>query len=381
MKKTLILGGGIGGVVAANLLKKAVGSSMEVMVIDREPMHRYAPSYPLVLTGEKKPGEICRDLKVLKRKNIEVLNDEITEIDFEARRVFTRNTNLNYDYLLISLGLDYHPEAVPGFKEFAFNVYDFKDLSEIRRRLKNFTSGRIVLFVSSLPIKCSPAPYEIILLVDYYFRRRGNRQQVKLTIVTPEASPEPLAKPKVGLSIRKLLAERNIELLTEAKVLAVEEKALVLDSETKIPADLLLGIAPHWTPKVLRQTKLTDKNGFVKVNPYTMETSYPGVYAIGDATSIRLPVIGAYAPKAGVFTHAQAKVVAKNIARLAKGLKPVYRYDGKGLCMVDIGFGRACYSRVEYFKKPQPKITFRKPTRTAHWVKKAYNKYWLKCWF
>jgi sulfide:quinone oxidoreductase len=381
MKKTLILGGGIGGIVAANALIKVTGSSMKVTMVDREQNHYFASSFPLLMIGERKPPEITRDLKRLERKGIEVLHSEITKLNLSKHSVSTSQGELDYDYLIIALGVEYHQETVPGFSEFVLNAYDFKDIIKINQKLNNFPSGQIVLFISSLPYKCPPAPYEIIFLLDQFFRQQGLRHKVKLTIVTPDFSPEPLAPPKVGQSVRKMLEEKDIELITEAKVIEVEKNALILDHGTKIPADLLLGIAPHWTPEVLRNTDLVDSSGYVEVNLHTLETGYPGVYAIGDATAIRLPVIGAFAPKAGVFTHAQAVVVAKNINLISRGLTPKFHFKGKGVCIMNTGFGRGRYSTVHYYKEPQPYITLLKPTSLAYLAKIAYEKYWFKRWF
>ena len=381
MKKTLILGGGTGGLVAANLLKETMGSSMQVTLVDREPNHYFGSSFPLLMIGEKRPSKIIRELKQLERKKINVLHREVIKLDLPGHRVITNGGDLYYDYLVISLGVEYHLETVSGFSEFALNAYDFKDVIKINKRLNNFSSGKIVFFISSLPYKCPPAPYEMMFLLDQFFRKRGLRHKVNLTIVTPDYSPEPLAPPKVGQSVRKMLKEKRIELITEAKVLKVEKNILTLDHGTKIQADLLLGIAPHWTPEVLRNTDLVDSSGFVEVNQLTLETNYPDVYAIGDAAAIRLPTIGAYAPKAGAFAHAQANVVAKNIALLSRALKPEFCYKGKGMCIMNTGFGQARYSTVHYYKKPQPYITLLRPTRLAYWAKVAFEKYWFRRWF
>lgn len=330
MQKTLILGGGVGGIVSSNVLKKAMGSSMQVTVIDRVANHYYASSFPLLMIGERKPGEITRELKDLRKKEIEFINNEIKVIDLENHQVITNKQIIGYDYLIISLGMEYNSETVPGFREFALNAYQFEDVVKISEKLNNSSSGKIVLFISSLPYKCPPAPYEMMFLLDQFFRQRGLRNKVKLTMVTPDYSPEPLAGPRVGQSVRKMMAEKNIELITEAKVLEVKKNALILDHGTIIPADLLLGIAPHWTPDVLRNTDIVDSSGYVEVDLHTMETRYPGVYAIGDAAAIMLPVIGAYAPKAGIFAHYQGEVVARNIALLAQGLVPKFRYTGNG---------------------------------------------------
>ena len=382
MKRTLILGGGAGGVVAANILKKLVGPTMRVTLVDRETNHHYASSYPRVMIGERQPDEITRRLKLLEDKRIEFRHCEVQELDLAGHRVITDKHVLEYDYLVISLGVEYNLETVPGFKEYALNIYDFRAVAKMKQILDEFSFGKIVLFISSLPYKCPPAPYEIMLLLDQYFRQRGIRHKVKLTIVTPEIFPEPLAGPKVSQKVKKMLLQRRIELITEAKVIALEKNTLLLDHNTRIPADLLLGIAPHWTPQAIRNTDLVDKNGFINVDPFTLETKYKGVYAIGDAAAIKLPVLGSYAPKAGgVFAHAQAKVVARNIASLAQGDEPDSYYDGKGFCVMNVGFCKGCYSSVRYYTKPGPVITLMRPTKAAYLLKVGFEKYWLSCWF
>lgn len=260
------------------------------------------------------------------------------------------------------------------------NAYEFEDVIKINQCIQDFYSGKIVFFISSLPVKCPPAPYEMVLMLDQFFRQRGLRNKVELTMVTPEISPEPLAGPKVGRSVRKMLSERSIKLITGAKILSVRKNALILDQGTVIDGNLFIGVASHWTPKVLRNTNLVDSRGFVKVNSSTLETNLPNVYAIGDATAIKLPVIEAYAPKAGIFAHYQGEVVARNIARLAQGLSSKYRYIGKGACIMYTGFHRARYSTVHYFTKPAPFITLLRPSIPSYLAKIAFEKYWLNCW-
>jgi len=380
MQKTLILGGGIGGIVASNVLKKVMGQDMQVTVVDRKPDYHYPGSFPLLMIGQRTPESISRALKRLNRKQIEFICDEIMELDFKNNCVITAQHMLTYDYLIIALGVEYRSESVPGFSDYVLNVYEFEDVIKINHRIQDFYTGRIVFFISSLPFKCPPAPYEMVFMLDQFFRQRGLRNKVELVMVTPEVSPEPLAGPKVGQSVRKMLDERNIELITEAKILGVEKDALILDHGMVIKGDMFIGIAPHWTPRVIRSTNLVDSNGFVEVNPSTLETGLPNVFAIGDVTAIKLPVMGAYAPKAGIFAHYQGEVVARNIACLAQGLNPKYRYTGKGSCIMYTGFGRARYSTVHYFTKPKPFITLLRPSITSYLAKIAFEKYWLNCW-
>jgi len=328
--KTLILGGGIGGIVASQVLKKALGDDMLVTVVDKEDKHYFASSYPLMLIGERKPESITRDLSRLEEKGVEFLHAEVKSIDPAKKQVVTDRGTLSCDYMIIALGAEYCPETVPGFNEYAYNIYDFKGASDAAQALTHFREGHIVMFISSLPFKCPPAPTEMMLLLDEFFRRSRLRAKVKLTLVTPEPTPEPLAGPLVGQSVRKMLAERGIQLRTQAKVLALEPGNLILD-HGNVQGDLFLGIATHRTPQALRETDLVDEDGWVKVDLYKLRTAHPDVYAVGDSAAIKLPVMGVDAPKAGIFAHYQAEVAARNIALQARGKKPVHRYTGKGV--------------------------------------------------
>lgn len=329
--RVLVLGGGIGGIVASTILKRTLGPDAKVTVIDKNDRHHFAASFGLLMIGKRQPEDITRDLKELQGKGIEFIKTEVLGLDLSKREVATGRGKLGYDYLIISLGVEFHPEAVPGFSKYAFNVYEFEDVVMLSKELANFKRGEIVLFVSSLPYRCPPAPYEMVFLLDQYFRQRGNRDAVGLTLVTPEPVPESLAGPLVSQSVRRMLASRDIDLRMGAKVLELEDDALILDQGVRIPGDLFLGIAPHWGPSVLRVTDLVDESGWVNVDHSTLKTKYPEVYAIGDNAAIRLPVLGVYAPKAGVFAHYQAEVVARNIARVIRGQEPNFRYTGKGM--------------------------------------------------
>lgn len=329
MKNTLVLGCGIGGIVASTVLKKAMGPNMEVTVIDKEDQHHYRSSYPLLMIGQRKPEAISKNLRNIEKKGVKFLHAEVTGLDLPRQLVITTKGVHEFNYLIISLGTEYHPETVPGFNR-AYNIYEFNDVVKLREVLAHIKSGSVVLFISSIPYKCPPAPYEIMFLLDQYFKQRGIRNKVKLTLVTPDFTPEPLAGPLVGQSVRKMLAEKDIVLRTEAKVLSLEANELILDHGQRIQGDLFLGIAPHWTPEVLRHSDLVDSDGWVVVDQHTLETKYPGVYAIGDAAGIRLPVIGNLAPKAGIFAHYQAEVVARNIALIERNHLPNFRYTGKG---------------------------------------------------
>ncbi len=332
MATILILGGGTGGVVAANVLGKALNSDHYITLLDRNDRHIFYGAYPFLMVNKRKPEEITRKLTRLGKKGIHFSQTNVKGVTPEQKTVETDEGPFKYDYLIVSPGAELHPESMPGFAEGAYNAYDFTQLNDLRERLEEFRKGRITLFISSLPIKCPAGPYEMIFLLDEYFRDKKIREKVELTFVTPELYPLIPADPNAGESIRKMMKEREIGLVTEAKVLSLDPGVgkLNLDQGISLEGDLFIGIPPHRGPGVMRNSGLAEEGGWIEVDPHTMETRAKNVFAIGDATNIRLPVMNTMATKAGIFAHYQAEVVARNIACIIAGQKPRFRYQGKG---------------------------------------------------
>lgn len=332
-KTVVVLGGGPGGVVTANVLAKTLPEKNRVVLVDRRDSHQYQSAYPLLMVNKRRPGQLTKKLGNLERKGIEFFQAEVNKVLPNQGRVETDRGSLKFDYLVISLGAEHHPETVPGMAEGAYNPWSFEGACRLRQKLYRFQRGKIVFFIASLPISCPPAPYEVMFLLDDFYRRRGLRGQVELTLVTPEPAPEPLAGPKVGESIRKMMEQRGIELITQAKVLSLDTQRnqLILDHGLEIPGNLFLGVPSHWGPSALRGSGLTEEGGWLEVDPHTLQTRAEGVFAVGDATALKLPVMKVWAPKAGIFAHYQAEVVARNIAALIAGEAPSFRYTAKGL--------------------------------------------------
>jgi sulfide:quinone oxidoreductase len=380
---TLILGGGTGGVVAANVLRRALGRRHKITLLDRKEKFNYASSFPLLIIGQRKAHQVSRNLAGLTKKGIEFIKTEIVAVKPQEFKVQTDGGTLEYDYLIISTGAEHHPEAVPGFQETAYNVYDLESNISLSNRLKKFRGGKVVVFISSLPIACPLAPYEMCFLLDDYFRHRGLWEKVKLSMVTPEPFPESLAHPSVGESMRKMLQKKQVELYTGAKVLFLDQGKgiLQLDQGIRLEADLFLGIPPHWGPSFLAGSGLLDKGGWLEVDPHNLQTRNKRIYGIGDATSLKTPISKAFAPKAGVFAHFQAEVVARNLALTIRGEKERFRYKGKGMCIYYTGSGQARYTSVDYYHKPMPQVKATRPSKIAAWAKKAAERDFLNRWF
>lgn len=336
-KTVLILGGGVGGLVAANELRRKLHREHRIVLVDRKTQHVFAPSFLWLMLGWRDPSRISQDLSLLKRKGIKYVNAEVLEIDLGKRLVKTSDQDLSYDYLIVALGAELHPKAIPGLSEAGYNLYCLKGVITLRDALKEFSGGTAAVVVSALPFKCPAAPYEAALLLDYAFRRRGIRDRVDLKIFTPEPLPMPVAGPIVGGAVKQMVEARGIGFHPQWKLISVdpEKREITFENGQKARFDLLIAIPPHRSPEVVQKAGLTDGTGWIPVDKGTLKTQHENVYALGDVTAIRLP--GRYKPdvplmlpKAGVFAHYQAEAVAQNIVAEIQGRTPPVAFDGKG---------------------------------------------------
>jgi sulfide:quinone oxidoreductase len=374
----VVLGGGVGGVVAANELRRRLKERARVVLVDRNLQQSFAPSYLWAMTGERTPASITRDLRRLERKGIEVIVGDVQAIDLPRRAVTVAGRAVGYDWLIVALGAQLAPEAVPGLAQ-AHTFYHLAGAEQLRDALGSFTGGRVTVVVAGLPYKCPAAPYEGAMLLESHFRARHVHHNVELAVYTPEPAPLPVAGPALGEAVRDLLAHKGIAFHPGKKLAAVEESALRFDDGSTAPFDLLVAVPPHRAPRVVQQAGLTGDTGWIPVDAHTLETEHEGVFAIGDVT--RIPLFDDMVlPKAGVFAHAEAQVVAHNIASRVLGLPKREAFDGKGYCFLEAGGGRAGMARGDFLAQPR-QITMRSPSRVWHWGKIAFERYWLWKWY
>jgi sulfide:quinone oxidoreductase len=379
---TVILGGGTGGLVAAHELRRRLPNSHRIVLVDRSRDHVYQPSLLWQIVGQRHQHQFRRPLNRLERKGIEFRNDQVEEIDLESKRVRTGSGSLNYDSLVVSLGAQLVPETVDGFEQMAYNLYDPPGCAQIHSALEDFSGETIGILITAMPYKCPAAPYEAAFLTEWFIRKKGIRRKVELHLFTPEQMPMPVAPPALGDSIADMLSARGIHYhpLFTFKELRPETREVVSSDSRSDQVDLLIGIPPHQAPEVVRSSPLLGVSGYIHVDPKTLRTEHDGVFAIGDVTTIKLPN-GKALPKAGVFAHSQAKVVAEQIADAVLGRKSDASFKGKGYCWIELGDGRAGFAGGDFYAEPDPELKLRQPGRTLHWGKVAFEKWWLHHWF
>jgi sulfide:quinone oxidoreductase len=377
-KTIIILGGGVGGVVTARALRKRLPRPHRIVLVDREREHLFAPSLLWLMVGLRQAKSITRPLQRLERIGIEVCFGEVERIDAEARTVTVSGKVLDADYLVVSLGAELAPESVPGLMDGGHDLYTLSGAESLRAALGSLASGRIVVLTATPAYKCPAAPYEAALLIDAFYRRRGLRKAVSIDVYAAEPGPMGVAGPEMSGAVRQMLEAKGIAYHPEHQVTAVDRAVKRLDftNGTQASFDVLAYVPPHRAPRVIRESALASETGWVSVDRHTLETRFPGVYAIGDVVSIPLK-LGKPLPKAGVFAHGEAEVVAKNIAAAIAGKPPSDRFNGYGECFIEIGDGKAGFGGGDFYAEPKPVITLRRPGRRWHLGKVLFEKSWL----
>ncbi len=379
MKRTaLILGAGLGGLVAAETLRKLLPAADRVIAVDRAERHFFPPSLLWLMVGQRKPEDFTRSLDRLIGRGVEFRHGDVTRIDAQRREVEVGGELLTADALVIALGADYAPESIAGLADAGLNLYTMEGATAIRDTLANFQGGRIVVLTAAPQYKCPAAPYEAALLVDAFLRQHGLREKTAIDFFAAEARPMFVTGPELGAAVRGMIEARGIAYHPEHQVTEVDPAArrVSFSNGATAPYDLLLYVPPHRAPAVVREAGLTNEAGWIAVDRHTLQTPFDGVFAIGDITTIPLKM-GRPLPKAGVFAHGQAEVVAHNIAHAWTGKGAPRRFTGEGMCFIETGHGRAGIGKGDFYAEPTPQVEMRGPNLFWHAGKILYEKYWL----
>lgn len=379
----IVLGGGVGGVVAAHRLRERLPAHHRVVLVERETRHVFAPSLLWVMTGQRSLKSISRPLAGLERKGIEVVTGAIDAIDPTERSATVNGRTLRAEYLVVALGADFAPEVVPGLAEGGATFCTPDGAVAIHAALEQFRGGRLVLLTAAPAYKCPAAPYEAAMLLDHWLRRRGLRSHTEIAFYAAEPVPMGVAGPEVSAGVRAMVEAKSIGYHPERQVVGVDgaAKRLAFSNGESTDYDLLVHVPPLLPPAVVREAGLVAQSGsWVTVDRGSLATPFERVFAIGDVTSIPLK-LGKPLPKAGVFAHAQAEVVARNIARAITGRGASASFDGHGECFIETGNGRAGFGRGDFYAEPLPRITLHAPALRWHWGKVLLEKSWLWRWF
>ena len=356
-KQIVILGSGIAGTMMANKLRRKLkASEWDITIIDKEKTHYYQPGFLFVPFGMYDKNDIIKPMTKFYPKGIKYINNEAEKIDGEKNEILLKDGKIiSYNLLIIATGTRIVPEETPGMKDELwykniFDFYTFEGCVALSEFLKSWAGGNMVLNIAEMPIKCPVAPLEFVFLADSYFKKKGIRDKVNITYVTPLSGA--FTKPKASQMLGKLLIEKNINIVADFNIAEVNnrEKKIIDYAGVEVPFDLLITIPVHMGDAVIENSGLGDDLGFVRTNKQTLQSEkYKNIFVIGDATNIP-------ASKAGSVAHFAADVTTKNIIDFIANKPLEAKFDGHANCYVETGNGKAVLIDFNYETEPLPGI-------------------------
>jgi sulfide:quinone oxidoreductase len=372
--QVLVLGAGFGGLELATSLSEGLGDGVEVTLIDKSDSFVFGFSKLDLMFGRATAKAVRLPYGDFVKAGVRLLRERVTAIDPEGRRVSTDVGVHEADVLVVALGADYDIDATPGLAEGGNEFYSIAGAARLGELLPSFSGGRAIIGVCGAPFKCPPAPSEAALLLHDYLSARGVRGDCEISFVLPLASPVP-PSPETSEALLGAFAERDIEFVPGARIGSLDpaRRVAVLDDGSEMPYDLFLGVPKHRAPEVVVESGMT-VDGYVPVDPKTLQTRTPGVYAIGDVTTVGVP-------KAGVFAEGAARVVAAALIALVRGGEGPEAYDGLGSCYVEFGAGRVGRVDVDFLSGPKPAGTFQQPSAALVAEKEHFGSSRRARWF
>jgi sulfide:quinone oxidoreductase len=348
-KRVVVLGAGFGGLELSTLLSEALGDAVDVVLIDKSDHFVFGFSKLDVMFGRLLPEQVRHLYKHVVKPGVHFVQTVVRSFDPAAKRVVTDDGTFDADILVVALGADLDPAATPGLVEGGNEFYTVPGAFALRDILTGFERGPVIIGVTGKSFKCPPAPSETAFLLHDYLVSRGRRAATEITVVMPFGAPIP-PSPEASQAILAGFAERGIRFVKDNLVQALDpaRKVAILTDGAELPYALFLGIPVHRVPQVVVDSGLAaDPYNWVPVNKKTLETNFPGVYAIGD-------VNGVGTPKAGVFAEGAARTVAAHIlAQLANG-PAAQDYRGLGTCYLEFGNDLVAKVNVEFLAGPKP---------------------------
>ena len=377
MKRILILGGGVGGTLTANLLVKKLRRQLKagqvaITVVDQTGQHTYQPGFMYIAMGGERAERLHRPERGLLDAWVNLVVGRVDRVDEETQTVqLEGGDRIGYDYLVLATGSRILPEAIEHFDTEAEHFYTAEAALKLRKALDAFKGGRIVIAIAGMPYKCPPAPLEVSFLIEAELRQRGLREGSEVHFCSPIGRAFTIES--VSDMATPIFEQKGIEVHTFFNVEAIDAERHVVQSleGEELPYDLLILVPPHKGQQFLIDSGLAPApGGWLPTDRVTLQVGgRPNVFALGDATDLPLS-------KAGSTAHFEAPVVTERIAAAIEGRTPDHRhgdYLGKVMCFFEIGDGKGTLLQFDYEHPPRPP----KPNQLWHLGKIVFNKtYW-----
>ncbi len=372
--RILVLGAGFGGLELTTTLSERFGDDVDVVLIDQSDAFVFGFSKLDVMFGRIPPSESRHPYRDFVKPGVQFIQSTVRSIDPVTKRVETDAGTFDADLLVVALGADLDPAATPGLVEGGHEFYTVPGAYALRDVLTDFKGGQVIVGVTSTPFKCPPAPSETALLMDGYLTKRGLRESSQISLVMPLPVPIP-PSPAASEALLVAFAERGIDWHPDRLVRGLDptRKLALLSEGSDMPYDLFLGVPVHRAPDVVRESGMT-VDGWIPVDPLTLETTFPDVYAVGDVTSVGTP-------KAGVFAEGQAAVVAERISARLRGDSESAQYGGRGMCYLEFGDDQVAVVDVTFLSGQAPVGGLEGPSQALAAQKVEFGSSRIQRWF
>ncbi len=383
VKKLLILGAGVGGLsLLGALAESGAGSDdIDITVVDEDFSHFLGFTLPWVMRGWRDQESVPVRPSNTALAGVRSVTGTVSAVDPGARTVnLADGTELSFDALVIATGARNAVDNVPGLRVAvergrAVHYYSAEGAAEAHRALRTFDGGKLVFLVTSQPYRCPVAPYEGTLLASDLLHENGIREATDISIYSPEKHPMPSAGPFAGPELVALLQHNGIEFFGDHSVahIEVDYNEIHFHNGAKVPFDLLVFVPPHEPAVTL------DGTGWISVDSSTMQTKYPGIFAIGDTTVVTSPS-GRPLPKAAIFARNGARAAATNVLHYFGKTEVKGALSGEGYCYVDTGGGESAVGKGDFFTMPHPAIHLSRPSSDLHHDKRREERDWRAAW-
>lgn len=355
MRRLVILGGGAGGTMMLNKLYNVLDrNEWQFTIIDEYETHYYQPGFLFIPFNMYTKKDVIRPKRDFFPPGVEVILEKIKVIDPEKNRVIlSNNAVVPYDYLIIATGCKIDPNETEGLNDILWhkNIFDFYTIEgslKLSNFFRHFDEGKLVLHITEMPIKCPVAPLEFVFLADWFFTKKGIRDKIEISFVTP--LPGAFTKPKAASILGDFLQKKNIHLIPDFSIERVdnENKQIVSYDGTKVDFDCLVSIPTNKGDRVIAESGLGNELNFIPTDKETLlAKGFNNIFVIGDAAD--LPT-----SKAGSVAHFASDILFENFLDVIEGRPPKAKFDGHANCFIESGFGKGILIDFNYDVEPLP---------------------------
>lgn len=352
MKNLIILGAGTAGTMMANhMIHKLSSKEWNITIVDQYKTHYYQPGFLFLPFDTYTENQVKKVGKKFIPKGVNYIQKKIQQIFPKDNKIELEDETLLYDILIIATGSKTIPEEVEGmkgdnWKKNVFDFYTYEGALALRNKLREWKGGKLVVHITEMPIKCPVAPLEFAFLADSFFKKKGIRDKVKITYVTPLDGA--FTKEKCSKSLGYLLKKKNINIEIDFAIERVDnENNKIIDYiDKEIEYDLLVTVPTNMGDSVIERSGMGDDLNFVPTHHHTLQSlDNENVFVIGDATNVP-------ASKAGSVAHFQAETLTDNILLYLDNKPLKEEFDGHANCFIETGNNKALLIDFNYEQEP-----------------------------